>query len=76
VFLQGRKTTIDPLDVEVDRLLAKHGLAHLRGRRDQIDMRVGGGRDHDRVDLRVAQGRRRIRCRARAYLVCQIIRRL
>ncbi len=51
VFFRLAEAAVDLGDVQVDRLLAQHGLA--RGRRllDEIDVRVGGRTHDDRVDV-------------------------
>jgi hypothetical protein len=48
---------VDALDVEVDRLLAEHGLACFDAGRDQIDMGVRRRGDQHRSDVGVGEGR-------------------
>jgi hypothetical protein len=55
------KAGVDPLDVEVDRLLAQHGLAGPCRGNDEIDMRIGRRRDENRADLRVGESAHGIR---------------
>ena len=75
-FFRSREAAVDALDVEVDRLLAQHGLAHVRRRRDEIDMGVCRRGDHDGIDLGIGQRRRGIGRRPRTKLLRQLGRRL
>lgn len=60
-FLDRRQAAADAGGVEIDRLLAEHGLAGRDSLLDQIGMGVGRRADQDGVDRRIGEDRLRAR---------------